>query len=151
MSCGWAGPRMEQVTAHTEPKEPTQLHTLNPGLIPGLPGRKEGAAAREGAWKWKRQLPFQVIFPLPISLDTAELLTAAPPGARAWLRLWRENQYQRPQRRHNSLRTCLWIVFVLFSKRKDLGSESSGEIEQRVVPMEPGAVSGCSSWAQNLK
>lgn len=45
----------------------------------------------------------------------------------------------------------LMDLFFFFPKRKDFGSESSGEIEQHVVPTEPGAVSGCSGRAQNLK
>ena len=61
-----------------------------------------------------------------------------------------ENRYQPPQGEHNSLCTCLGIFFI-FSKRKDFGSESSGETVQRVVPMEPGEVLGCSGGAQDLK
>lgn len=98
----------------------------------------------------EKTAPLPSHFPFQISLDTHRAAHSKTPGG--WgLASFMENRYQHPQREHNSLCTCLWIIFFFFPKRKDFGSESSGEIEQHEVPMEPGAVSGCSGQAQNLK
>lgn len=119
-----------------KPSPTPQIQISSPGCG-YLPGRKDGASARGGTWKRKNSKILKSFSPSTSAQTHAELLPYAPPGP--GLASFMENRYQRPQREHNSLCTCLWIVF---SKRKDSGSESSCEAEQHVVPMESRARTG---------
>lgn len=119
-----------------QPRPMPQIQISSPGWG-YLPGREDGASARGGTWKRENSKILKSFSPSTSAQTHAELLPYAPPGP--GLASFMENRYQHPQREHNSLCTCLWIVF---SKRKDSGSESSCEAEQHVVPMESRARTG---------
>lgn len=82
------------------------------------------------------------------SLSRGATLSSTPRGS--GLASFMENQYQCPARERTQF-TLHLLMDRFFPQRKYLGSESSSETEQRVVPVEPLAVSGCSGEAQNLK
>lgn len=101
-----------------------------------LPGTKEpGNGKSSTTWKLS-------------SRSRGATLSSTPRGS--GLASFMENQYQCPARERTQF-TLHLLMDRFFPKRKDFGSESSSETEQRVVPVEPLAVLGCSGEAQNLK
>lgn len=149
---GWPqnGARKSQHIPNPKDKPSPMPSIQISSLGPGLPPWEEGGSSRPGrSLEMGKTAPLPSHFPFRISLDTRRAVHSRTPGGLG-LASFIKNRYQHPQRERNSLCTCLWIFFF-FPKRKDFGSESSGEIEQHVVPTEPGAVSGCSGRAQNLK
>lgn len=75
--------------------------------------------------------------PFALAKTHAELLPAAPPGAQASFIYGIDTSVLRGSTIHSAP-----AYGSFFSKRKDFGSESSSEIEQRAVPLQPGAASG---------
>lgn len=140
---GLAPERSPEATAHTDPEGQTPPHVLSPDLTPGLVNTCLG----------RRNLEMEKAPPLGSSLPVTrsrsqQPLTAAPAGALAWLHLWRIDT---SVLRGSAIHSAPAYGSFFFPKRKEFGSESSSETEQLVVPVEPGAVSGCSGLAQNLK
>lgn len=134
---GWPPNWNQRSEDKPSPTPQIQISSLGCGY---LPGRKDGASLLQGRnLEMENQHGFEVVSPSTSAQTHAELLPSPPPGAGP--ASFMENRYQRPQREHNSLCTCLWTVF---SKRKDSGSESSRETEQHVVPMESRARTGNS-------
>lgn len=103
------------------PTPSVQLSSL--GCV-DLPGTKEpGNGKSSTTWKLS-------------SLSRGATLSSTPRGS--GLASFMENQYRCPARERTQF--TLHLLMDRFSpKRKDFGSESSSETEQRVVPVEPSA------------